>query len=177
MNQLRIVVDCSSMLISTQLFRFSKAVENFYYALLFSSEAYAGEKPWDSWAEMGLSIAVRSAPPGAKPGDRLTVDTAPGRTFEITASSGNRNALTAVSELLREIERTRTTLGSQSGEALVQALLDHSAIKSRLVRPVRESLERNAVPKQSADAIWSMVSRGLGALTNSQIKSVNVAVS
>ena len=162
------------MLISTQLLRFRKAVENLYYALLFSSEAYTGANPWDSWAEMGFNIAIRSAPPAAKESDRLTVDTAPGRTFEITASNSNRVALTRLSDLLQEIERARTKPGSAGGEARVEALLDNSGIQSRLVRPVRESLEHQAASSQAADAIWSTLRRGLSALTNSQIKSIRV---
>src|SRR5579883_2163263 len=144
MNELRVVVDCSSMLISTQFFRFAKAVEQFYYALLFSSEDYAGlgAAPWESWADRGFHIAIRSAPPMARRNDRLTVNTAPGRTFEVMAASGNHGALTRLSELLQEIEHARTGLAGGSEESRTQAMLDHPAVAARLLEPVREALRR-----------------------------------
>ncbi len=178
MNQLRIVVECSSMLISTQLFRFNKAVEHFYYALLLSSQDYAdeGASAWNSWAAQGFHIAIRAAPPAARPPDRMTLDSRPGRTFEVTAASENRRALTRVAELLQEIERARTTAPSGSDETKLQALLDNPAIESRLSAPVRESLRRNAIPAEAADAVWSMIKQGLSALTNWQIQSVKIVV-
>jgi hypothetical protein len=178
MNQLRIVADCSSMLISTQFFRFCKAVEHFYYALLFSSEDYAASAAdaWHSWAAQGFHLAVREFPPAARPGDRLTLDSRPGRTFEVTASSNNRGALTRLCELVQEVEHARAALPSGGEEVRLQALLDNPAIESRLLRPVRESLTRSAVAGEAGQAVRSMISRGLSALTNWQIKSLRAAV-
>jgi hypothetical protein len=179
MNQLRVVVDCSSMLISTQLFRFGKAIEHFYYALLLSSDDYAaaGASAWESWAAQGFHIAIKAPPSAIRDADRLTIDMRPGRNFEITAATENRGALTRLSELLTDIERARTALAGRNDEARAQALLDNAAIETRLLRPVRECLKRNAVPGEAADALWAMVKRGLSALTNWQIQSVKVAVS
>lgn len=178
MNQLRIVVDCSSMFISTQFARFNKAVEHFYYALLFSSDDYAGSssKAWDSWAEQGFDLAVRAAPPAVREGDRLIVDWRPGRSFELTVATNNRAALTRLAELLREIESARTVLTESTEDARVQALLDNPALNSRLLRPVRESLERGSIPHEAADAIRSILKQGLSALTNRQIESVKLIV-
>jgi hypothetical protein len=177
MNQLQVVVECSSMLISTQFFRFSKAVEQFYYALLFSSEDYAGTDPWNSWAEIGFHIAVKSAPPAAGNNDLLTVDTRPGRTFEVTAVSNNGRALARLSETLQAIERARSALPTGSEEARLKALLDNPGVESHLLRPLRESLKRHSVPNDEAESIWSMIKRGLSALTNWQIQSVKIAAS
>jgi len=163
------------MLISTGFFRFVKAVEHFYYALLLSSEDYAGAGAWDSWAAQGFDIGLRAAPPAVKSGDRLTVDSTPGRTFEVTATSDNSRTLVRLSELLQEVERARTNLPSGGEEARVQAMLDNPAIESRL-RPIRESLKRDALPGKETDAILSMIKQGLSALTNWQIKSAKVVV-
>jgi hypothetical protein len=178
MSQLQVTVDCSSMLISTQFFRFNKTIEHFYYALLFTSEEYAnaGASAWDSWAAQGFHIALRAAPPASKESDQLTVDARPGRNFEVTATSGNRRALTRLSELLQEIEKARTSLPSGGEEARLQAMLDNAAIEGRLLGPIRESPKRNPFSKERADSIWSMVKQGLSALINWQIQSVRVAV-
>jgi hypothetical protein len=178
MSQLRVVVDCSSMFISTQLFRFNKAIEHFYYALLLSSDDYAsaGASPWESWAAQGFHMAVKAPPPAIREVDIITIDLRPGRNFEVTATSENRRALTSLSELLMEVEGARTSL-TGNDEAKAQALLDNPAIENRLPRPLRDQLKRNAVPGEAADAIWAMIRRGLMALTNRQIQSVKVAVS
>jgi hypothetical protein len=178
MSQLRMVVECSSMLISTQFFRFSKAVEQFYYALLFSSDGYGGggAAVWDSWAEIGFHIAVRTAPPAAKESDRLTVDTMPGRRFEVIAIGGNRNAMTRLAQSLQEIEHARTALASGSEDARLAALMDNPAIERSLLQPIRDSLQVSAVSKEKTEEIWSMVKRGLTALTNWQIESVKFAL-
>jgi hypothetical protein len=178
MNQLRVVVECSSMLISTQLFRFDKAVEQFYYALLLSSEDYAdlGANAWNSWASQGFHIAVRAAPPAVRQKDLLTLDLRPDRNFEVTAASENRRVLERLSELVQEIERARMALSGGGEEARLQALLENNAIENRLLRPVRESLKRNNVPGEASQAVWSMIKRGLSALTNWQIQSIKTAV-
>jgi hypothetical protein len=175
MNQLRLVADCSSMLISTQFFRFSKAVEQFYYALLFSDD-YAGPNPWNSWIGIGFHVAVKSAPPAAGENDLLTIDTRPGRTFEVTATGNNSRALVRLSETLQAIERARTALPAGSEEARLKVLLDNSAVEQHLLRPVRESLKRYGVSNEAAEPVWSMIRRGLSALTNWQIQSVKIAV-
>jgi hypothetical protein len=179
MSELRVVVDCSSMFISTQFFRFGKAVEQFYYGLLFTTEEYAGAgaNAWESWADQGFHIAIKSAPPAVRKNDHLKVDTRPGRTFELTAESSNRGGLMRLSELLQEIERARTGLPSGNEDSRTQALLDNPAIESWLVNPIREALKRNAISSEAKDAIWSMIRRGLSALANWQIRSIKVGVS
>jgi len=166
------------MLISTEFFRFNKAVEHFYYALLFSSDEYAasGASTWGSWVAQGFDLAIRAAPPAVHQSDRLMVDSVPGRRFELTAASDNYRALTRLSEVLQEIERARTNLAGNSEEARMQALLDNPAIDRGLLRPVRESLKRNPVAAEASDAIGSMIKRGLSALTNWQIQSVKISV-
>ena len=79
MAELTITVKCESMLISTGFFRFCKAVEHFYYVLLFTSEPYvdAGAQPWRSWFEVGFHLAARAAPPAAGDADRLHVEVRP----------------------------------------------------------------------------------------------------
>ena len=165
------------MFISTQSFRFNKAIEHFYYALLFSSDDYAaaGATAWDSWLAQGFDLSIKAAPPAVRKADRLIVDWLPGRTFEVTATSYNSRTLGRLSELLQEVERARTNLPSGSEEARAQALLDNPAIESRL-RPIRENLKLNALPATETDATLSMIKQGLSALTNGQIKSAKIVI-
>jgi hypothetical protein len=178
MKRLQVVVECSSMLISTQFFRFAKAVEHFYYALLFSSEDYAssGADAWNSWLAQGFHIAVREAPPAVRKPDRVTVDSVPGRNFEIMAASENDRVVGRLGELLGEIERARVSLDGIGTEAKVDGILEAGAIVGGLLTPVRESLKRSAVTGKNADAVLAMIRQGISALSNWQIKSIKVSV-
>ena len=62
MPELKITVNCKSMLISTAFFRFCKGIEHCYYALLFTSEPYdrAGRQA------MALMAGAWISPGGAR---------------------------------------------------------------------------------------------------------------
>src|SRR5271170_631387 len=122
--ELTITVNCKSMLISTGFFRFCKAVEQFYYALLFTAEPYAeaGASTWHSWLHVGFHLAAREAPSAVADADRLRLDAHPGKTFEIKAASSNRKTMEKLQELIREIDRIRTNLGDGDDKSRLRAI-------------------------------------------------------
>jgi len=172
--QLKIKVTCKSMLISTAFFRFCKGVEHCYYALLFSSDPYAqmGAKPWLSWGEIGFHLAEREPPPEAAEADQLLVDARPGRNFKITASSSNAATLERVARLIHELDRIRGQLGAAQGEARFARIASDTAIESILLAPLRGSLNRNAVPADKTEAYMNMMHRGLLAICDPQVSSI-----
>ena len=178
MAALDLVVTCREMLISTQLFRFRKAVEDFYYALLFCSAPYANgaENPWQSWLKLGFNVAVRIAPPLARNEDQLTVDIAPGKTFSIKVSGSNRNALSNLRDLLGSVDAARKTIGGTNPQQRLQAIRANREIEQRLLSRMRNSLESNAISPEGIDSFIAMIDRGLLALTDQNITSVAVTL-
>lgn len=174
MPELIITVNCESMLISTGFFRFCKAVEHFYYVLLFTSGPYvgAGAQPWLSWLEIGFHLAAREAPPAARDADRLHVDARPGRTFEIKASSANVKVLEKLRELIRELDRVRKSLGAGNQKDRLQAIVNDQTIGAALLTPLKISLTRNAIGADAVNAFSGMIHRGLLAVCDKQITSI-----
>ena len=174
--ELTITVKCESMLISTGFFRFCKAVEHFYYVLLFTSEPYvdAGAQPWLSWFEVGFHLAARAAPPAAGDDDRLHVEVRPGRTFEIKASGANLKALEKLRELISELDRVRRSLGAGDQKVRLQAIAADQKIGAALLTPLKNGLTRNAIGADAADAFSAMIDRGLLAMCDRHITAIAI---
>jgi hypothetical protein len=172
MSELRIVVNCKSMLISTPFFRFCKGIEQFYYAMLFAAQPYAaqGASPWLSWMTIGFHVATREAPPGAAEADRIRVDTLAGRTFEVRVNGSNRGALEKLRDLIAELDRVRKSLTADDEPGRLAEIHADRKIDALLMTPLRNSLTRDSVPEKEAFA--AMMDRGLLALCNRQITSM-----
>lgn len=179
MAELKITVNCKSMLISTAFFRFCKGVEHCYYTLLFTSEAYrqAGAQPWRSWQELGFHLAEREPPPDAGERDRLSLDARPGRNFQITASSSNRAALERLTNLVHELDRVRVPLRAGDDKDRLAGITADAKIEALVLAPLRDSLTRNAIPREHAEAYFNMIHRGLLAICDPQVASVETALS
>lgn len=179
MPELKVTVNCRSMLISTQFFRFCKGLEHFYYAMLFTSEPYAGSgaDPWLSWLRLGFHVAAREAPPGAAAGDQLRVDARPGRNFEFNAASANGKALEKLRELVGELDRVRAGLGAHNDGDRLKAIAADPKIEALLLAPLKNSLKRNSIPADGIDAFVSMIDRGLLAACDKQISSIAIGLS
>jgi hypothetical protein len=174
---LKITVNCKSMLISTAFFRFCKGTEHCYYTLLFTSEAYnhKGAAPWLSWLEIGFHLAEREPPPGAAEEDRLSLDARPGRNFEITASTSNAGTLERLAALVRELDRVRGRLHAAEDKGRLAGIVADEKIEATLLAPLRSSLTGNAIPPDGAEAYLNMIHRGLLAMCNPQITSIETA--
>ncbi|GEM_PF-4253504 len=178
MAALKITVNCRSMLISTAFFRFSKGVEHCYYALLFTSEPYLsmGAKPWLSWLEIGFHLAAREAPSAAG-ADRMLIDARPGRNFEITASAASANPLVRLRELVTELDRVRRSLGSAGAKDRLAAIASDRQVKAMLLTPLEKALTANSIPADGRQAYAAMIDRGLLAICEPQITSIEMASS
>jgi hypothetical protein len=175
--ELNLTVNCEAMLISTRFFRFCKGLEHFYYALLFTSEPYvkAGAAPWLSWLKIGFHVAEREAPPAAAIADRLRVDARPGKIFEVKVSSANTGALKRLQELVGELDRVRRGLRSGDEKVRLQAIAGDQKVDALLLAPLRSILTRNAIPSDGVDAFLSMIHRGLLAVCDNLIASIETA--
>ncbi len=178
MSELKLTVNCESMLISTRFFRFCKGLEHFYYTLLFTSEPYleAGAAPWLSWLKIGFHVAEREAPPAAAIADRLRVDARPGKVFEVKVSSSNAGALKRLRDLVGELDRVRRGLHAGDETGRLKAIAADQKVDALLLAPLNSILTRNAIPSDGVDAFLSMIHRGLLALCDNQIASIETGL-
>jgi len=172
--ELTITVNCKSMLISTAFFRFCKGIEHCYYTLLFTSEPYdrAGATPWLSWLELGFHLAAREAPPDAAEADRLSLDTRPGRNFEVRASTSNTATLQRLANLLGELDRVRGGLGAADDQDRLAAIVADAKIEAMLLAPLENTLTCNAIGPQGSQAYLNAIHRGLLAICHPLISSI-----
>jgi hypothetical protein len=168
-----------AMPISPQLYRVSKGLEHFYYLLLFANDPSRGPKGevWWPWLNQGFHLEVRNPPPAARADERITVelDDREGRRLKNTVQGGNRAALEALSDLLRELDRVRRGLTAEERQARVRAVRADPTIADKLITPVHQALEiagcRDGIP-----AVDYAIDRALGALAASNIKSVEITL-
>jgi hypothetical protein len=166
------------MLISTGFFRYSKGVEQFYYALLFTAEPYAGAgaSRWLSWLQVGFHLAARETPSAVNDSDRLRLDAHPGRVFEIKAASANGETLEKLREVIREIDRVRESLGDGDDQSRLRAIATDPKIDTLLLAPLKSSLVRNGIAADGVHAFSRMLDRGLLALCDKQITSIETGL-
>ena len=178
MATLSIVVNGDIAPITTQMKRFAKGVEHCYYGLLFSSPSYSDRtETWNSWLRQGFHIGIKEAPPDATQTDRLKVSVRPdGRVMEVTVSSANSDAIQQLLRLLQNIDNCRIVLKGKDQATKSQELLADEKIGQQLLRPVLDGLNKSGLRGPDVDSYRSMIERGLLALTNNEIGSVQFSV-
>jgi hypothetical protein len=172
MAVLRLKVDTKKMPHTSEFFGVVKAVEHFYYALLFSTDAsYKGRaEPWVSWVEQGFSAAIREAPPDTGETDRLTTSVhSDGKIIEMTASSSNGDVLDKVARLLAAVDAQRVATAGQ-----IQNGAPSGDVQEQLFGPVSAELQASGVDRRVSGAITAALSTGVRALTYRDIESIDV---
>jgi hypothetical protein len=173
MAVLRIKVTTTKMPHTSELFGVVKAVEHFYYALLFSNGiSYSGRpEPWRSWVEQGFSAAIRHPPPETGDGDELVTSVrSDGKIIEITASSPNDGVLDKLAHLLAAVDAHRLAITGQR-----QGTSPSNEIREQLLEPVSERLGSSGVDSRVSHAVTEMLSVGLRSLTYRDVKSIEVS--
>ena len=179
MSTLDVVVNRNRLPTGAQLRRISKSVEQFYYALLFSSSpSYADRaEPWLSWLRMGFNIATREAPSEASDADKLRVTVRPdGLAMEIQASSSNTEVLQRLHQLLQHLDALRGPVLGKDEDAKSWELMVDETIAGQLVKPVMSCLNRTGLRQDEADGFLAMLQRGLLALTHDDITSTQLSL-
>jgi hypothetical protein len=174
MTTLNMTVTTQKMPHTSEFFAVVKAVEHFYYALLFSTDAsYAGRtEPWTSWIEQGFSAAIRQAPPETGEMDKLTTSVrSDGKLIEMTASSLNGEVLDKLARLLAAVDSHRVSTGS-AGANDAPASKD---IQEQLLVPVSEALRKSGLDSRDSNAITEVLQKGLRALTYRDVDSIKVS--
>jgi hypothetical protein len=163
--------------ITTLLKRIEKGLEHFYYAGLFAqNSAYDGTAIWRDWSEMGFHVAIVSAPPGTAAEDKIRVSVrAPSNSPVLTVEGTNTAGLKYLQSLLETIDSLRPSLAGQSPEAKAEALRS-GPLADQLGQPVLDALHRNHLTDTEIDHYQKMLSRGLDALTNEHIKTINLKI-
>jgi hypothetical protein len=178
MAELNIKVSSPAMPISTEFFSFCKGLEQFYYLTLLGSEAYTGRAPAirNAWLASGFHLAGRIAPPVDK-ADKVRLDSHPGvKGFEVTLSGGNREALGRLGALLADLDAARKSLPGQNDAAgRLAAILANRAVDARLIQPLKSALAHSQIPPEGIDAFMLMIRRGLAAITDREITSIEIA--
>ena len=177
---LRMKVTTATMPPSPEFFAVVKAVERFYYALLFSTDAaYSGRpEPWWSWVEQGFSAAIRQAPPETRERDALATSVrSDGKVIEVTAVSSMTNCSRksgAFSPRLAPISwRTRATVRPR----LPLDMAGSSVLRERLMAPVSAALASSGVDRRTSDRIMEMLFAAVRALKYRDIVSIAQSVS
>jgi hypothetical protein len=178
MANLHIRVNSSAMPISTEFFGFSKALEQFYYLLLIESEAYAARAAAirTAWLTNGFHLASRVAPPVDK-ADKVRLDSRPGvKGFEVTLSGGNREALGRLGALLRDLDAVRKPLADATdGQARAAAMIECRGVETELIQPLKTAAAHSQIPPQGLDEFMHMIRRGLAAIMDDEITSIEIA--
>lgn len=180
MSTLNIQVDAQLAPFTTQMRRFDKGLEQFYYALLLTSERRYQNKSrvWRSWLEMGFHIQTRSHPPMVEPADRLAITIRPdGKTTNIAFRGGNPGALGRLQRFIEALEAKRSALRGPSSPARLQQLLAAEAVTAQLLAPVGDALKRAEFRPDEAQLVRDALERGLEAFADDEIKSVKVTLS
>ena len=179
MATLGVVVNHKRAPITTQQTRLVKGVEQFYYALLFSSSpSYANRADaWRSWLSIGFHVATKVPPPGTAESDRVTMTVrSNGKAPEINGSSSNREALQKLQKLLQDIDALRGSVAGKDEASRAEALLGNTQVAQQLVKPVIDALNRSALRQDEIDSYMGMIRRGLLALTHDEITSIQFSL-
>jgi hypothetical protein len=180
MAALRLNVTAATMLPTPQFFAVVKAVERFYYALLFSTDAeYSGRPdPWRSWVEQGFSAAIRQPPPETKAVDTLASSVrSDGKLIELTAVSVNDTLLAEVADLLAAVGTDPSANpgdGPDDGPPL--GIRVSSGLRKRLIEPVSAALNSSGVDQRTSDRIMEMLFAAIRALQYQDIISIAPSV-
>jgi hypothetical protein len=181
MAALRVNVTAATMLPTPEFFAVVKAVERFYYALLFSTDAeYSGRPdPWRSWVEQGFSAAIRQPPPETTEVDALATSVrSDGKLIELTAVSVNDTLLAEVADLLAAVSIDQSAHpGDGPDERPSLDIGVSSGLRNRLIEPVSAALRSSGVDKRTSDRIMDMLFAAIRALNYKDIVSIVPSVS
>ena len=96
--------------------------------------------------------------------------------MEVTVSSANSDAIQQLLRLLQNIDNCRNVLKGKDQATKSQELLADEKIGQQLLRPVLDGLNKSGLRGPDVDSYRSMIERGLLALTNNEIGSVQFSV-
>ena len=177
MPSLNLAVNTSRMPFTTKFSQISRAPEHLYYALLFSTNpAYSKrEDVWITWLEMGFNLAIRDAPPGAAPSDRIvrTVHHTP-RRIEMSLEGGRRTEVAKLEGLLKTIEGLRKGISAKEPSARAKTLMANKEVNAALVAPVMAALKGAKLRPSEIELFESTIGQALYTLTDPDITSVEV---
>jgi len=177
---LKVVVESTDFPRPAQFFPTVAAINNLYYALLFSTDPqYKGKiNAWTTWMQMGFDYSVREPVRSARTADRVRFTThSDMKNIELTSTGGNVNILEKEASLLGEIAAARDSAqkAEDDGERS-KILAANEKIASQLVKPVRAALEENALRADEMAKIMGMVNDTLTSLTFRNVKSIRASV-
>jgi hypothetical protein len=180
MASLRMKVTASTMLPTPEFFAVVKAVERFYYALLFSTDAeYSGRPdPWRSWVEQGFSAAIRQPPPETRKLDSLVTSVrSDGKVIELTATSVNDTLLAEVADLLDAVSADQSANPGDGPDDRPPFEMEvSSGLRRGLVEPVSAALTSSGVDKRTSERIMEMLLAAIRALMYKDIVSIAPSV-
>ncbi len=177
---LTIQVDSQPAPFTTQMRRFDKGVEQFYYALLLTGEKryLANSSTWRAWFDMGFHVQSRSHPPGVEAADRIAISIRPdGKTTHIALTSDNGAALGRLQQLLSAMEAQRPALQGASDAERLHKLLSGEAVSKQLLAPVGDALKRAEFRSTEAQTVKNALERGLSAYADDEITGVKLSLS
>lgn len=176
MTTLNMKVTTRKMPHTSEFFAIGKAVEHFYYSLLFTSPAYSGDADrWSTWREMGFSNAIKDAPPNSKEADRLTRRVfSDGKLIDITVTAANGETMRRLVQVLTDISSVRAATSGQGTGAGANELANK--VEGQLVTPVSASLKSAGMDDDEVASFKEMLQRGLEALTYKDITAIELTV-
>jgi hypothetical protein len=158
---------------STQIAKLRKGIEDFYYAILLTTEKrYIGrDEIWRSWMDMGFSLGLLEPPAEVADEDRIKTSIySDGKRLVLSISGGDQKVQTVVTDLLCHIEELRPNIrgdDSQRADLLAADL----KVDGKLLRPVAQALEACQLPPADGQLLLNSLRRGLVALVHPQILS------
>jgi hypothetical protein len=175
---LRLQIETVRMPHSTQIAKLRKGLEDFYYAILLTTEKrYVGRgETWRSWVSMGFSLGLLDPPEGVADEDRIkTSICSDGKRLVLSTAGGDQTIQTVVTDLLCHIEELRPNIrGDDSQRA--DLLAADPKIDRTLLRPVALAVEACQLPPAATQLLLNSLRRGLVALTHPEILSNLVEV-
>ena len=174
MAELNAEIKSTRAALSVQFWEFCKGVEHSYYALVFTSNPrYNNPETWQSWADMGLHLAVKSPPTAVEPADSLKMTMrVDGKMFFINAVTSNGVALQKTCKLLTDVEAIRQSVQDKAPEARVETLLADPRVGGTLIQPLKQSLQRARLYENHVSEFLRAFERGLAAMTDETVVSV-----
>jgi hypothetical protein len=152
-----------------------KGVENLYYLLLLSSDAYAGEADrWKRWSRMGFGLMVREAPRSARPEDRVLLDTDPSsaRRVPISLRGGNAEVVDELLALVTAADRERHKLSHLDEAARTDAIIASEALQDGLVVRLDRALADASVDAYDTAEFHRILRDAILVLTEDNVAAV-----
>jgi hypothetical protein len=176
MRQILVVIENSETPHSQKFAWQVKAVENVYYALLFSSQIEYTDRPsvWQSWISMGFEPYVKEPPTESAAKDRLELSArCKGRRVEIRAS-GPGEILAKLGALLRAVAPMAPDGSTDPRRS--SPVMDLAEIDEGLLGPVRAAMAQSASTPRDVAEVEHMMRRCLRALGDDGIVRLDTTV-